>query len=514
MTDYLAVNEWTAGAQRAVKRSAQLATWLTAAEVEPLHVLVALVLDEGRAAGRLLDFGLDHHAIRHHLAETNPVWPEDWSTLSALLPFSRATSTILQEAESLSRRLTGGVEVGTEHLLWTLVHIASPAADVLAAFGLTPATFEQAAVLDADTTPQSVPDGLQLAPRDPGVHIAASDLWRLLDASANRVREAFRVLEDFARFVLNDAFLSRELKTARHELAEIMTAFPALALLAARDTLGDVGTHIGAAAEYERARVADVLTAAFKRAQEALRSLEEYGKVFDGGVGRRFESLRYRLYTLEKALLRTQENRDRLADQRLYLLLTESLCPLGGGRVLHEALAGGVGIVQVREKTMTDRQLIAHCRDVRKWTRERGVLMIVNDRADVAVLVDADGIHVGQEELTVAEARQIVGPDRLIGVSTHSLDQARQAVLDGADYLGVGPVFSTETKAFDALPGLDLVQQVAAEIALPWYAIGGINEENIGSVAAVGATRIAVSAAICRAHDPRAAAATLQSWLD
>jgi thiamine-phosphate pyrophosphorylase len=133
----------------------------------------------------------------------------------------------------------------------------------------------------------------------------------------------------------------------------------------------------------------------------------------------------------------------------------------------------------------------------------------MNDRADLAVVTEADGVHVGQNELSVKEARRIVGPHRLVGVSTHTIEQARQAVLDGADYIGVGPVFSSATKSFTSLAGLELVRQVAAEIALPWFAIGGINAENVGSVLDAGATRIAVSHAILSADDPEAAAKAL-----
>src|SRR5690606_2183195 len=135
-------------------------------------------------------------------------------------------------------------------------------------------------------------------------------------------------------------------------------------------------------------------------------------------------------------------------------------------------------------------------------TRESGALFIMNDRPDLAVLVDADGVHVGQEELSVREARRIVGPGRLVGVSTHSLEQARLAGEDGADYLGVGPVFPSQTKSFSELAGLDFVRQVAEEIRLPWYAIGGITPENVSDVLAAGATRIAVSQAVCGSPSP------------
>src|SRR4029077_11335298 len=118
------------------------------------------------------------------------------------------------------------------------------------------------------------------------------------------------------------------------------------------------------------------------------------------------------------------------------------------------------------------RRVAEGTRGDRAGRRDMDALFVMNDRADLAVLADAAGEHDRQEELTVKEARRIVGPDRLVGVSTHTIEQARQAVLDGADYLGVGPVFPSGTKSFDQLAGLDFVRQVAAEIKLPWFAIG------------------------------------------
>jgi thiamine-phosphate pyrophosphorylase len=337
------------------------------------------------------------------------------------------------------------------------------------------------------------------------------EVWRILDAAANRAGEGLRVIEEFVRFGLNDAHLSRLLKEFRHELTAALTAVPEANRLAARDTPGDVGTVIGTPSEYERSSLLAVVKASFKRVQEALRTLEEYGKLIESnGVApafaQRVEQLRYRLYTAEKAVLRTESAAGRLHGQHLYLLVTTKSCASGLEATVRGGLAAGVRIVQVREKQLPDRQLVELARRIRGWTSESGALLIVNDRPDIAVLVEADGVHVGQDELTVRDARQIVGPDRLVGVSTHTIEQARQAVLDGADYLGVGPTFPSGTKQFDQFAGLEFVRQVAAEIALPWFAIGGINAENLKSVLEAGASRVAVSGAICGAAEPEQAA--------
>jgi len=138
----------------------------------------------------------------------------------------------------------------------------------------------------------------------------------------------------------------------------------------------------------------------------------------------------------------------------------------------------------------------------------------MNDRPDLAVLARADGVHVGQEELSVKDARTMVGPEALIGVSTHSIEQARQAVLDGANYLGVGPVFPSGTKHFDRFPGVELLRAVTAEIRLPVFAIGGIGLNNLAEVLQTGIRRIAVSGAVLNAPDPAATARGLAQRLN
>ena len=290
-----------------------------------------------------------------------------------------------------------------------------------------------------------------------------------------------------------------------------LAALPAESLLRSRETEADVGTQISTRAETVRQSPLDVAQAACKRVQEAVRSLEEFGKLWSTTAAAQLERLRYTIYTLEKGLLLTDISSRALSDRRLYLLATESACPHGLGPAVRGALAGGVGLVQLREKGLPERRLIELGRRVREWTREASALFIMNDRADLAVVTEADGVHVGQDELSVKEARRIVGPQRLVGVSTHTIEQARRAVLDGADYIGVGPVFPSATKAFESLAGLEFVREVAAEISLPWFAIGGINADNVNLVAESGAKRIAVSSAILSANDPEAAARELGS---
>jgi len=208
------------------------------------------------------------------------------------------------------------------------------------------------------------------------------------------------------------------------------------------------------------------------------------------------------------------ERRERLGRARLYLIA--GVRP--GGRPLAEvlgpALEGGVDVFQLREKQSDDGGLLAAAAVARELCRETGALFVLNDRPDLVAATGADGAHVGQDDMAIARARELAGPDALIGRSTHNPAQVDAAHADGADYLGVGPVHSTPTKPGREPVGLELVRYAAAAATRPWFAIGGIDEATLASVVDAGAARIAVVRALGEAGDPRAAAATLRTALD
>lgn len=528
-------DRFTPAGLRVLDRARRLAVERNDRTIEPPHVLQALVDDESHAAELLRECGFDPSNVERLLASL-PVAPPTGDDDSMI---SRGTDVelALLEATRFARLADPDGTIGTEHLLFGLVVVASPVAEALSAHGLDepfvtrlargrettigeplPVDFEiRFDVNDRDSIePSRVNDPSENDPVEPRIdhpNDGALPVHRILDAAANRAREGLRVAEDHARFLLDDAHLVGRLKALRHDLADVSRGFDEVSLLRARDTPGDVGREVTTDAEHRRAGPDDVLRAAFKRAEEALRSLEEFGKVLDPAAGPRLEAIRYRLYTVEKSALTTVVARERFGDRHLYLLLTRDLCRQDPEQVLRRALVGGVSVVQVREKSLPDRELLEWCRVVRRVTREANALFIVNDRPDLAVLCEADGVHVGQEELGVRESRRILGPSRLVGVSTHDLAQARQAVDDGADYIGVGPTFPSGTKSFDAFAGLDFVRAIAGEIGLPAYAIGGIDATNAADVVAAGIRRVAVTAAVCSAADPARAAERLVETL-
>jgi thiamine-phosphate pyrophosphorylase len=334
-----------------------------------------------------------------------------------------------------------------------------------------------------------------------------TELLRILDASLNRAGEGLRVVEDFVRLGLDDPHLARLAKSLRHELTEAAAIVPAAERHTARDTLHDIGTDLSTPGEARRADAWDVCAASLKRTEQSLRSLEEYGKLVDAEFARRMELLRYSTYTLEKAIDTGRLSRERLEGVRLCVLVDGQPSVAAFESLVTTLAEAGVGMIQLRDKRLNDRELVARARLLRQSTREWPTLAVVNDRPDVAAATQCDGVHLGQEDMSVKDARSIVGPRMLIGVSTHDIAQAEAAVLEGANYLGAGPTFASQTKSFGEFAGLDYLREVAAEIRLPTFAIGGINADNLGDVLPTGISRVAVGGAVvpvARHGEPRA----------
>jgi len=198
----------------------------------------------------------------------------------------------------------------------------------------------------------------------------------------------------------------------------------------------------------------------------------------------------------------------------LYFILTPQLCPRGAVATAAAALDGGVDAVQLRDKEAPDGAFLRLAIELAAHCRERGVPLILNDRAHLVAEAGADGVHVGEDDLAPEEVRRRYGERLVVGLSTHDRAEVAAATGRGADYVGLGPMFATPTKALTRTPGgAALLRDAADATALPLYPIGGIDAANAGALIAAGATRLAVSAAICQAADPRAAAAELKALL-
>ena len=335
--------------------------------------------------------------------------------------------------------------------------------------------------------------------------MSSDNAARIVDANLNRAREGLRSAEEYARFALSDRGQAAALRALRRDLGGAAELFRWDELTAARGSSGDIGA---AAPTSERADEAAVARAALSRAAEALRAVEEYGALIAPAAAERFGKLRFRLYNVERELSAgPSARRQRLERVRLYVLLTASLCKNGDVfETARRAAAGGADMFEYREKDMEDGEFLENSRRLAALCAGLGALLIINDRPHVARLAGADGVHLGQGDLSAADAREILGPGRILGRSTHEPAQARAAEAEGADYVGAGPVFETKTKEHRSAVGLEYVAFCEREIAIPGFAIGSVNEKTVDQVLAAGARRIAVCTGITMKDDAEAAA--------
>ncbi|MBL8822242.1 MAG: thiamine phosphate synthase [Planctomycetia bacterium] len=490
--------EITPAVERAILASLAWQQALHANELQSAHLLLGLLHEEdGIPAIELKKQDITLNAVLNQLnVPTATVVLSE--TLPAALP--SLIATLIYQARDLALQSTGNAVVHGEHLLHALLRTDAGLINSLP-------SLEHVKRLLTERLPD-VTSSLPMEQMvEPVESVQVHSLHRILDANYNRAGEALRILEEYARFHLNDAYLSRQFKLLRHEVttayAENVTY---IAGLRCRDTSGDIGTSIITEAESLRASLYDVFRANMARLQQALRVLEEYGKVVSSRFGSMIERLRYRAYVLEKACLFADTNQSLIAKAQLYLLVSKSSCAASIEWTIQEAVAGGVSVVQLREKGKEDKELLAIAREVRSITSKLGILFIMNDRPDIARIVMADGVHVGQDDLPANDVRKIMGSKTIVGISTHHQNQLERALQDGADYVGIGPVFPSSTKSFSKLAGLAFVRQASNLTSMPRFAIGGIDASNVSKIVQAGIKQVVVGRAITMADDPRSVA--------
>jgi thiamine-phosphate pyrophosphorylase len=352
-----------------------------------------------------------------------------------------------------------------------------------------------------------------LANKGMGESGGTGGIWRAIDASANRAGEALRVLEDVLRFGLDDHHLTRIAKDLRHDLAAVLARDGLERRIAARDVAGDVGTGIEPEAGLVRGDEAGLVAANAARGQQALRSLQECAAVVAPGAVAGFEAIRYRLYALERSAAAAARSRRRLAGVDLCVLVDGGPDEAAFARLVSGLVGAGVRMFQIRDKSLPVPALLARVR--RALAICKGIdaadrpLVVVNDRADVAAAAAADGVHVGAADLPVVAARRALGPGPLVGRTAHDVAEARAALDDAADYLGIGPCFPSSTKAFADHAGPEFLREVCSSVSLPVFAIGGITVARLEPLVALGVRRVAVASAVTGAADPPRAAREL-----
>jgi thiamine-phosphate pyrophosphorylase len=339
---------------------------------------------------------------------------------------------------------------------------------------------------------------------------------RIIDANLNRIGEGLRVLEELARLSLNDADLTQRLKNMRHRMMRIDAELQQR-LIGARDAAGDVGAGMKSAGGEKRQDATATIIANARRVQESLRVMEEIAKEPALPLkSEDYESARFALYTIEKELtakMLRQTKAKRLTG--LYVIIdVESLerrSPLDAAGAV---VKGGAKIIQLRDKKGSRRIFLQTALELKKLCQQNDVLFIVNDSLEVALAAEADGLHVGEDDLPVAEARRLLPVDKILGASARTVEEAKAAQAAGADYLGVGAIYATPTKVGAAVVGPGRLEEIKKEVNLPLVAIGGINEGNINDVMKAGADAAAVISAVMGAADIEKATRQLMNIIE
>jgi len=331
----------------------------------------------------------------------------------------------------------------------------------------------------------------------------ARERLRIIDANLNRAGEGLHLLEDVARLLLNDGGLTQQLKTIRHEILRGDLSFNQQ-LIQSRNSEGDVGVEIEAPGEERELPIMVVANA--RRVQESLRILEELSKIPTATPKldpQKFKQARFALYTIEQKLLSRlwrQDKAKRLTG--LYAIIDSQ--SLGGRRhieVAEELIRGGAKTIQLRDKLRSRSELLPIAQGLKELCSKHDVLFIANDDLSLALTVDADGLHLGQEDLPVSVARRLLPIDKLIGCSVSTVGQALTAQSDGADYIAVGSIYPTLSKEGAVVVGIERLCQIRQAVSLPLVAIGGINRDNVSEVLDAGADAVAVISAILKAED-------------
>jgi len=355
-------------------------------------------------------------------------------------------------------------------------------------------------------------------------------LLRMIDANLNRSSEGLRVLEDTARFLLNDTELSQRLRTMRHDLAR-ETKSLRIRFLSYRDAEHDVGhpyPFLPGEREFNRRTPSlqsslDLVTANAKRVEESLRVVEELAKLSEVSSmlnSASFEQARFTVYTLEQDLISRISRRDKTERMLgLYIILDRQFL---AGRdeldIARQIIEGGAKVIQLRDKSQfygdRRRELLLVAQKLKELCSQAGVLFIINDYLDLAMAVDADGLHIGQEDLPLSIVRRELPIDKIVGCSITTLSQATQAQNEGVDYIAVGSIFPTTTKKETTTVGVDIIREIKQVVSIPLVAIGGINQSNVSEVVAAGADAVAVISAVLSEKDIRAAVQNLVAKID
>jgi len=322
---------------------------------------------------------------------------------------------------------------------------------------------------------------------------------QIIDANLDRAREGLRVLEDWARFGLgNEDFVIR-IKNFRQILGKNHLEIYKIS----RNHTKDQCKGLSHVEQIKRKSPLKLISSNSARVQEALRVIEEFSRSHNNKLSKIASEIRYEIYTLEIELLKlTTRNGAELiiSENNLYSITDHRENLL---EIVEKILLGGVKIIQHRYKKGNDKNHLNEAIKIKNLCKKYDSLFIVNDRVDIALASNADGVHLGQDDIDIKTARKLLGSSKIIGVSANNSIDINKAIKDGCDYIGVGPVFKTSTKKNKEPLGLEKIKALTKDINVPCFAIGGINKLNISSLKDHGISKVAVVSGLLNAEDPK-----------
>ena len=322
---------------------------------------------------------------------------------------------------------------------------------------------------------------------------------QIIDANLDRAREGLRVLEDWARYGLGRVDIVKKLKNFR----QILGSHHLDIYKNARNYTKDKCNGLSHPEQFKRIYTENIISSNSSRIQEALRVLEEFSKNNNYELSHAASLIRYEMYSLEIELMNAKCNdhiNKILFENNLYLITNEKPDLISD---IENLLIAGVKIIQHRFKNTNDSINLKNAKIIRKLCEKNQAIFIVNDRIDIALACNADGVHLGQDDLDIVSARKILGFSKIIGISANNEQDIKNAIGQGCDYLGIGPVFETNTKKTKKPLGIDKLIKLTKDIKTPWYAIGGIKNENIPLLKTNGINKVAIVSDIMNDENPK-----------
>ena len=326
-----------------------------------------------------------------------------------------------------------------------------------------------------------------------------SRIYQIIDANLDRAREGLRVLEDWSRFGLGKEKHVERIKNFRQILGKNHLEI----YKQSRNHIEDTCKGLAHPEQINRKTSEQIISSNAGRVQEALRVIEEFSRLHNYELSKIASEIRYEIYTLEIELLslsKCKKSQKILKENDLYVITDQKENLL---EIIEEILIAGVRIIQHRFKKGTDKDLLQEAIQIKNLCKRYDSLFIVNDRLDIALASNADGIHLGQNDLDLKTARKFLGYSKIIGISANNEIDISNALKDGCDYIGIGPVFETATKQDKKPIGIEKMKTLTKNLNIPWFAIGGIKSHNISYLRRNGFKKVALVSQLMDSEDPR-----------